>query len=116
MSRDAGRDAVPRAFEEAAPTALADRRLPENLTKATTSIGAKRAAVVAEVPGWEALRDQGAAARDRSLHDLDDVLAHARATRSRRPAGSPLGARCARGKRGDRAGSWRRRVRERSSR
>ena len=74
MRRAADRDAVPRSFEEAAPTALADRRLRANLTKATTSIRSKRAAVVGELPGWEALRDEGAAARDRALHDLDNVL------------------------------------------
>jgi L-lactate dehydrogenase complex protein LldF len=74
MRRDAGREAIPRSFEEAAPAALADRRLRANLTKATTSIRSKRAAVVDELPYWEALRDQGTAARERSLNDLDTVL------------------------------------------
>jgi L-lactate dehydrogenase complex protein LldF len=74
MRRDAGREAIPRSFEEAAPTALADRRLRANLAKATTSIRSKRAAVVDELPYWEALRDQGTAVRDRSLNDLDTVL------------------------------------------
>ncbi len=74
MSRDAARDAVPRAFEDAAPTALADRRLRSNLVTATDAIRARRAAVVAEVPNWEELRELGAAARDRSLDDLEAVL------------------------------------------
>ena len=45
-----------------------------NIRHATTTIRAKRAAVVAEVPDWEALRDAGAAIKDDALARLDEVL------------------------------------------
>ncbi|NUU25356.1 MAG: iron-sulfur cluster-binding protein [Streptomycetaceae bacterium] len=56
-------------FPEAAHEALADDQLRANLRKATHTIRAKRAEVVAEVPDWEKLRRAGAAIKD-------DVLAH----------------------------------------
>jgi L-lactate dehydrogenase complex protein LldF len=47
-------------FPAAARRTLADSQLRRNLGHATTTIRAKRARVVAEVPDWEALRDAGA--------------------------------------------------------
>src|SRR5690606_11500138 len=41
------------------------------LRTATTTIRAKRAAVVAEVADWEALREQGARIKDEALANLD---------------------------------------------
>ena len=43
-------------FPVAARRALADSQLRRNLGKATETIRAKRAAVVAELPDWEELR------------------------------------------------------------
>lgn len=74
MTRDAGRGVATRPFEQAAAEALADERLYETLERATDRIRARRATVVDEVPDWEALRDAGAAARDRALLSLDEVL------------------------------------------
>ena len=58
-------------FPSAARTALADSQLRRNLGHATSTIRAKRAAVVAEVPDWEALRDAGAEIKERALRHLD---------------------------------------------
>ncbi|MEA2254999.1 MAG: L-lactate dehydrogenase complex protein LldF, partial [Solirubrobacteraceae bacterium] len=44
-------------FPAAARVALGDAQLRRNLGHATATIRAKRAAVVAEVEDWEALRD-----------------------------------------------------------
>ena len=74
MTRDAARGAPTRSFERAAPEALADRRLRATLARATDGIRARRAGVVGEVADWEGLRDSGAAARDRALHSLAEVL------------------------------------------
>jgi L-lactate dehydrogenase complex protein LldF len=62
------------AFPQAARGALADPQLRTNLRKATTTIRAKRAAVVAERDDWQALRDAGAAIKDRTLARLDHYL------------------------------------------
>jgi L-lactate dehydrogenase complex protein LldF len=62
------------AFPEAARTALADTQLRTNLAHATTTIRAKRAAVVAEVGDWEELRRAGAAIKDNALLHLDEHL------------------------------------------
>ncbi|MFI7306319.1 lactate utilization protein B [Micromonospora aurantiaca] len=62
------------AFPEAARTALADEQLRANLRKATTTIRAKREAVVAERADWEELRAAGAAIKDRTLRHLDRYL------------------------------------------
>src|SRR5437879_6370520 len=43
-------------FPEASSTAVADAQLRHNLRKATHTIRAKRAAVVAEQPDWSAMR------------------------------------------------------------
>ena len=58
-------------FPRAARAALADTQLRRNLGHATRTIRDKRARVVAEVPDWEALRDAGAAIKDRALRHLD---------------------------------------------
>jgi len=83
MTRDAGRGAATRPFEQAAAEALADERLRETLARATDGIRARRARVVGEVAGWEALRDAGAGARDRALLRLDEVLVELEASAQR---------------------------------
>jgi L-lactate dehydrogenase complex protein LldF len=62
------------AFPQAARAALADPQLRSNLAHATATIRAKRAAVVAEVDGWEELRLAGAAIKDNTLLHLDEHL------------------------------------------
>jgi L-lactate dehydrogenase complex protein LldF len=62
------------AFPVAARAALADTQLRRNLAHATATIRVKRAAVVAEVDNWEALRRAGAAIKDRTLRHLDTYL------------------------------------------
>jgi L-lactate dehydrogenase complex protein LldF len=61
-------------FPKAARAALADTQLRRNLAYATATIRAKRAAVVAELDNWEALRQAGAAIKDRALRHLDTYL------------------------------------------
>jgi L-lactate dehydrogenase complex protein LldF len=61
-------------FPAAAREALADAQLRRNLGHATSTIRAKRAAVVAEVDEWEQLRRAGAAIKDEVLLHLDDYL------------------------------------------
>jgi L-lactate dehydrogenase complex protein LldF len=58
-------------FPDAARVALGDAQLRRNLRKATTTIRAKRAGVVAELPDWEALREAGAQIKERALRHLD---------------------------------------------
>ena len=74
MNASASRAAVPIAFEAAAPAALADGRVRANVLHATTSIRAKRAAVVADVPDWVELRAAGAAIRASALARLEELL------------------------------------------
>jgi L-lactate dehydrogenase complex protein LldF len=62
---------VKQGFPKAARVALADSQLRRNLGHATSTIRAKRARAVAEVPDWEALRDAGAEIKDRTLRHLD---------------------------------------------
>jgi L-lactate dehydrogenase complex protein LldF len=62
------------AFPEAARAALADTQLRNNLARATATIRAKRAAVVAEVEDWEDLRVAAAAIKDNTLLQLDEHL------------------------------------------
>ena len=62
------------SFPEAARTALRDTQLRHNLGHATHSIRAKRAAVVAEVPDLEGLRETGRALKERVLRHLDTHL------------------------------------------
>ncbi len=61
-------------FPVAARAALADTQLRRNLAHATATIRAKRAAVVAEIDDWEALRQTGAAIKDHTLRHLDTLL------------------------------------------
>ncbi|WP_141850287.1 lactate utilization protein B [Lapillicoccus jejuensis] len=61
-------------FPQAARTALADPQLRANLRHATHTIRDKRAAVVAEVDEWEALRRKGAGIKDDMLAHLDEHL------------------------------------------
>jgi L-lactate dehydrogenase complex protein LldF len=61
-------------FPVAARAALADTQLRRNLGKATRTIRAKRAAVVAELPDWEELRAAGEAIKRHTLAHLDRYL------------------------------------------
>jgi L-lactate dehydrogenase complex protein LldF len=61
-------------FPRAASVALRDSQLRRNLAKATTTIRAKRAGVVGEVPDWEELRQAGRALKDSALASLDTQL------------------------------------------
>jgi len=61
-------------FPEAARKALADTQLRRNLARATSTIRAKSAAVVEELPDWAALREAGAAIKDDVLANLDRYL------------------------------------------
>ena len=65
---------LPMRFERAAKRTLADTQLRRNLGKATTTIREKRAAVVSELPDWEALRDAGAAIKTQVMANLDGYL------------------------------------------
>jgi L-lactate dehydrogenase complex protein LldF len=58
-------------FPKAARASLADSQLRRNLGHATSTIRAKRARVVGEVPDWEALREAGAEIKERALRHLD---------------------------------------------
>ena len=61
-------------FPVAARKALADSQLRRNLGKATATIRAKRAAVVAELPDWEELREAGRAVKAATMQHLDRHL------------------------------------------
>jgi len=61
-------------FPEAARTALANTQLRQNLGHPTFAIRAKRAAAVAELPDWEALREAGRPIKERVLRHLDEYL------------------------------------------
>ena len=61
-------------FPVAARRALADTQLRRNLGKATRTIRAKRAAVVGELPDWEALRDAGQAIKAETMAHLGRYL------------------------------------------
>ncbi|HYJ74408.1 MAG TPA: LutB/LldF family L-lactate oxidation iron-sulfur protein [Kineosporiaceae bacterium] len=63
-----------RRFPDAAREALANTQLRRNLGHATSTIRRKRAAVVAELPDWEQLRDAGAAIKDDALARLPELL------------------------------------------
>jgi L-lactate dehydrogenase complex protein LldF len=65
---------VTESFPEAARRDLRNAQQRRNLRKATTTIRAKRAAVVAEVDDWEALREAGARIKDQALRHLDAHL------------------------------------------
>jgi L-lactate dehydrogenase complex protein LldF len=61
-------------FSKAAIGELANSQLRRNLRHATTTIREKRKRVVAELPDWEALRVEGAAAKDEALANLSGYL------------------------------------------
>jgi L-lactate dehydrogenase complex protein LldF len=63
-----------KSFPKAARQALADETLRSNLAHATSTIRAKRAEVVSELPDWEALREAGRAIKERTLLGLDRYL------------------------------------------
>lgn len=63
-----------RPFPSAAAEAVGDQRLRANLRRATTNIGAKRAAAVSELPDWAELRQAGAGIKDHTLAMLDTYL------------------------------------------
>jgi L-lactate dehydrogenase complex protein LldF len=65
---------VKAGFPTAARAALRDSQLRRNLGVATRTIREKRAAVVAERPDWEELREAGAALKRRVLRHLDEYL------------------------------------------
>ena len=61
-------------FPDAAARALGNPQLRHNLRNATRTIRAKRAAVVAELPEWEQLRETAARIKDEVLSGLDGHL------------------------------------------
>src|SRR5690242_10934810 len=61
-------------FPDAARTALRDGQLRANLGHATSTIRAKRAAVVGEVPDWAQLRAAGKALKTATMARLDEHL------------------------------------------
>ncbi|HET6694706.1 MAG TPA: LutB/LldF family L-lactate oxidation iron-sulfur protein [Pedococcus sp.] len=61
-------------FPAAAREALSNARLRRNLAHATSTIRAKRAQVVGEVPDWEALRDAGSAIKADTMARLPELL------------------------------------------
>ncbi|HEX2904892.1 MAG TPA: LutB/LldF family L-lactate oxidation iron-sulfur protein [Jatrophihabitans sp.] len=63
-----------RPFPQAARAELANSQQRQNLTRATGTIRAKRAGVVAELPDWQQLRAAGAAIKDDVLAGLDTYL------------------------------------------
>ena len=74
------RAARPQTFPRAAREALANDQVRSNLLHATTTIRAKRALAVSEVPDWEELRDAGAAIKDAALLSLDHLLSELEAS------------------------------------
>ena len=62
-------------FPARAHETLADAQLRRNLGKATQTIRGKRAAVVDELPDWQALREAGRAIKERTLRHLLDTRA-----------------------------------------
>ena len=63
-----------KTFPDAARLALADAQLRRNLGRATRTIRAKRAAVVAEVSDWEELREAGRAIKADVMARLPELL------------------------------------------
>jgi L-lactate dehydrogenase complex protein LldF len=62
------------AFSVAAKAALKDQQLRANVARATTTIRAKRALRVEEMPDWEQLRTTAAAIKQHTLAHLDHYL------------------------------------------
>jgi L-lactate dehydrogenase complex protein LldF len=65
----------PHDFPTAAREALADEQLRANMCRATQTIRGRRAAAVAELPGFEELREQARRVKDDALGRLDELLA-----------------------------------------
>src|SRR4051812_29282956 len=63
-----------RSFPDAARDALRDGQLRANLGHATSTIRAKRAAAVAEIPDWAELRAAGSALKAATMARLDELL------------------------------------------
>jgi L-lactate dehydrogenase complex protein LldF len=63
-----------RTFPAAARLALGDTQLRRNLGKATSTIRAKRAAVVGELSDWEELREAGRALKAATMQRLPELL------------------------------------------
>jgi len=61
-------------FPEAARTALGNAQLRRNLAHATTTIRAKSARVVGELPDWQRLRDAGSALKAYTMAHLPELL------------------------------------------
>ncbi|MFP4310499.1 MAG: LutB/LldF family L-lactate oxidation iron-sulfur protein [Nitriliruptoraceae bacterium] len=61
-------------FPTAAREALSDTQLRRNLGRATSTIRAKRARVVDELPDWEQLRHAGQAIKDATMARLPELL------------------------------------------
>ena len=72
--KQADRAARPQPFPQAAREALAGAQMRANVLHATTTIRAKRALAVEEVPDWEDLRDAGAEIKDHALLSLERLL------------------------------------------
>ena len=68
------RHAPPAAFERAAREALGDALTRRNVERATSTIRAKRAQVVAEVPDWRELRAAGGVLKRSALLRLDELV------------------------------------------
>ncbi len=62
------------SFQDSAKVALGNAQLRRNMGKATQTIRAKRAAVVDELPDWEALREAGRAIKALTMRHLGDFL------------------------------------------
>ncbi|WP_372434862.1 LutB/LldF family L-lactate oxidation iron-sulfur protein [Myceligenerans salitolerans] len=62
------------SFPDAARRELGNDQLRRNLGHATSTIRAKRAKVVGEVPDWEALRDAGSALKAQVMDRLPELL------------------------------------------
>ncbi|GAB3981455.1 LutB/LldF family L-lactate oxidation iron-sulfur protein [Actinoallomurus acanthiterrae] len=62
------------AFPDAARAAVRDTQLRRNLAHATTTIRAKRAAAVAELPDWAELREAGKRIKDHTIEHLGHYL------------------------------------------
>jgi L-lactate dehydrogenase complex protein LldF len=62
------------SFPDAARAALGDTQLRRNLGHATTTIRAKSAAVIAEVPDWQELREAGRAIKAYAMAHLPELL------------------------------------------
>ena len=63
-----------RAFKANAHAALVDQTLQRALAKMKTGFQAKRAAAIARLPEFEALREAGKAIKDHTLEHIDFYL------------------------------------------